>query len=165
MTKRRKSRSANRRRRSPCKYGRKKTDDHGCKKKPGPKCGSRRSSRRSCRYGRKKTEDHGCKKKPGPKRGSKHRSRRRRSKRRHGDDCCETDCEDVMKLIRDAMKETKYNEESRLPCQGKKQKIDVSATLDQMGTVKITSATSGQPGSKTIQKMYMIENLYPHLFL
>ena len=72
-----------------CPHGVKK--DGTCKKKPGPKKGSkrrssrskRRSARRSkhrCPYGVKK--DGTCKKKPGPKKGSKRRSSRSSPKRR-----------------------------------------------------------------------------------
>ena len=72
-------------RRSPCKYGRKKSMRHGCKSKPGPKRRrSRRKSRRrsrrksrysyafksQCKYGRKKSGRKGCKSKPGRKRKS-----------------------------------------------------------------------------------------------
>ena len=69
-----------------CTRGRKKSG--ACKRKPGPKRGSkkRRSRSRSgsrkskCRHGRKKTGRRGCKAKPGKKRGSR---KRRRSKRRN----------------------------------------------------------------------------------
>ena len=72
-------------RRSRCPHGRKKTDRHGCKSKPGPKKSSRSSRSRRCLHGRKQSG--ACKSKPGPKksrRRSRRSSRSRRSKCHHG---------------------------------------------------------------------------------
>ena len=71
-------------RKSPCKYGRKKSARRGCKSKPGPKRSVRRSSRRSarrCARGVKRSPPRkgSCKRKPGPKRS---RSSSKRSSRK-----------------------------------------------------------------------------------
>ncbi len=60
-------------RKSPCKYGRKKSARRGCKSKPGPKRSVRRSARRSsrrCARGVKRSPPRkgSCRRKPGPKR-------------------------------------------------------------------------------------------------
>lgn len=58
-----------------CRYGRKKSG--ACRRKPGPKRGSRkrRSRKSKCRHGRKKTGRRGCKKKPGSRRRKRRKSR------------------------------------------------------------------------------------------
>tara|TARA_Y100001970_G_C14088838_1_gene778862 strand:- start:350 stop:754 length:405 start_codon:yes stop_codon:yes gene_type:complete len=67
-------------RKSPCKYGRKKSARRGCKAKPGPKRSVRRSTRRCSRGVKRSPPRKGsCRRKPGPKmsRSSSKRSSRK----------------------------------------------------------------------------------------